>query len=167
MEQQEILVCRDHKEYTVPLLGTYSFNYYEYWCPYCGDHQGMMGAGDRIKATESLIGRKEIYEEHSQLYLEANGLTVCSATMINEERVNQKDIPEFIKACAIHYADSSRWKLKVKASQLLKVKSDDNDFDSIRKSGEMLYNEGSPYVKDPFIYNEWEKTSKAKEMTKA
>ena len=49
--KDEIILCR---ECQIPLIWTFFFAYAEYYCLNCGDHEGMMGAGDRVKATPEL-----------------------------------------------------------------------------------------------------------------
>ena len=47
-------ICSNHRDYEVPLIYTFAWNYNEYWCPYCGCHEGMMGAGEEVEETEEL-----------------------------------------------------------------------------------------------------------------
>lgn len=51
MTKKEIIVCR---ECQLPLIWTFMWAYYEYYCINCGGHEGALGAGDRVPYTKEL-----------------------------------------------------------------------------------------------------------------
>lgn len=93
----KIKICSDHQEYQTPLIWTYAFNYAEYWCPYCGKNEGMMGAGYDVESTEELEARKKAYSEASADYLDAVGTKVCSSLMWEGQRISPNDLPQHEK----------------------------------------------------------------------
>lgn len=65
----EIKICNNH-EIQVPLLYTFKFDGYEYWCPYCGYKSGMFGAGKTVKIPGTdLLEQKEMWEAKAKSYL--------------------------------------------------------------------------------------------------
>ena len=50
-DKKEMIVCN---ECGIPLVWTFHWAYYEYYCLGCGGHWGMLGAGKRIKSTPEL-----------------------------------------------------------------------------------------------------------------
>lgn len=65
----EIKICDNHEK-QVPLLWTFKFDGYEYWCPYCGYKCGMLGAGKTVKIPGTdLLEQKKYWEEKSKEYL--------------------------------------------------------------------------------------------------
>ena len=54
---KEIKICENHPEFEVPLIWTFAFNGAEYWCPYCGQNSGMLGAGEDVEETPELKER--------------------------------------------------------------------------------------------------------------
>lgn len=91
---EEIKVCKDHQDYEVPLIYTFAFNNYEFWCPYCGKREGIMGAGMNVPITEELKKRKKYYEICSKLYLHAQAMKVCISTEFYGEEIRPKEIPK-------------------------------------------------------------------------
>lgn len=89
-----ITVCCSHPEYITPLIFTFAFNGSEYWCPYCGIKEGMLGAGKRIAATPELEKRHELFVLASKEYLNAKSITVCCSTMWEGKEVSPRDLPE-------------------------------------------------------------------------
>lgn len=49
--KEEIIVC-DYCQ--IPLVWTFHWAYYEYYCLNCGGHWGMLGAGERVELTSVL-----------------------------------------------------------------------------------------------------------------
>jgi hypothetical protein len=65
----EIRICENHKK-QVPLLWTFKFNGYEYWCPYCGYKSGMFGAAKIVKIPSTdLLEQQKYWEEKAKDYL--------------------------------------------------------------------------------------------------
>ena len=87
-------ICSNHPNYQVPLIYTYSWAYNEYWCPYCGCLEGMLGAGENVYETEELKKRLELYEKATDDYRHAMGVRICVSTMWKGEQTKPEDLPE-------------------------------------------------------------------------
>ena len=69
---EEIRICKHHQtEEKVPLIWTFQFMGSEYWCPACGDHVGMLGAGDIVKLSLELENSAKLWKDKGTLYLRA------------------------------------------------------------------------------------------------
>ena len=90
---KEIKICENHPEFEVPLIWTFAFNGAEYWCPYCGQNSGMLGAGEDIEETPELKERLKIYKKYSKKFLHANAILVCAETKYKGEWIKPKDLP--------------------------------------------------------------------------
>ena len=87
-------ICSKHRDYEVPLIWTFAWNSYEYWCPYCDKHEGMMGAGEEVKETEELKKRGELYEEATKEYTDARSTLICSETMWKGKYIKPSELPK-------------------------------------------------------------------------
>ena len=94
MKEEKIKICRKHQDYKVPLISTFAFNSVEYWCPYCGEARGMLGAGEDVWITEELKARKKYYEICSRLYLHACAMRTCISTEFYGEEIKPKELPK-------------------------------------------------------------------------
>ena len=94
IELKTIKICTAHQDYQVPLIYTFSWNHYEYWCPYCDVHEGMMGAGKDVQITKTLLDRKALYKKLTEDYIHAMGVAVCSATTWKGEVISPTDLPQ-------------------------------------------------------------------------
>ena len=112
-------ICSNHSEYQVPLIWTFAFNGAEYWCPYCGCNEGMLGAGENVDDTEKLWGRHAIYKKYSEFYLEARSKLVCVKFKINDGMMDRKDMPADMERELKEIANNG-WKYKVRATALLR-----------------------------------------------
>ena len=69
MKNETIKIC-DRHDYQMPLIWTFAFNSTEYWCPYCGRKEGMLGAGEDVPFTWKLWNRyikyKRFWANHSE-----------------------------------------------------------------------------------------------------
>lgn len=114
-------ICSEHRQdenyYEVPLIWTYSWAYNEYWCPYCGKHEGMLGAGMDVKDTNELKKRKKLYEKATKEYRHAVGVSVCSGTTWKGEMIKPEDLPDEEKL-RLKKIREKGWKLNVKAEEL-------------------------------------------------
>jgi len=119
---EEIKICSRHSEYKVPLIYTFAFPHYEYWCPYCGAVEGMLGAGKNVDVTEVLIGRRAIYEKASKVYLSANG-KLCCHHYVDEDK--NKIFPKNYSKSMLAELNilSNSWVLKIKAGKFLDDKN--------------------------------------------
>lgn len=113
---KEIKVCGCDDEYQVPLIWTFAFISAEYWCPYCGNITGMMGAGEDIAITKELINRKNKYEEISEDFLHAKSTGVCVSLVHNGKRINPEDLPD--KEKQKHIKAIEDWKYNVQVESL-------------------------------------------------
>ena len=87
-------ICSDHQDYQVPLIYTYAWNGFEYWCPFCGKHEGMLGAGKDVEDTEELKNRIELYNIATLEFLSARCTLICAETMWRGERIKPIELPE-------------------------------------------------------------------------
>ncbi len=110
-------ICSDHRDYEVPLIYTFSWAYNEYWCPYCGKHEGMMGAGENVEETEELKKRLELYKEATKDYRHAMGVLICSSTEWEGVQTKLDELPEEEKNRLAEIRKKS-WKLNQKAEDL-------------------------------------------------
>ena len=113
-QSTEIKVCRDHQEQEVtPLIWTFAFRGAEYWCPFCGDSSGMMGAGENVESTPELVERLAEYKKRSRQYLRGNSLLVCSETKYRGKWMKFSEMPA--KAQAFWRNKAKQWEYKVDA----------------------------------------------------
>lgn len=116
-------LCENH-DYQVPLISTFVFNGAEYWCPYCGHTTGMFESGEKVKQTEKLIGRLQIYKDYSDTYLDAIGTLVCCARKFKGIKIDRKDFSENMLKELRDFV-KGRWKYKIRATKLLQQKLDE------------------------------------------
>ena len=109
-------ICSAHGDYKVPLIYTFAWNYYEFWCPYCGNHYGFLGAGEEVKETEKLKKRLELYKKATKEYRHAMGILVCSSTEWKGVQTKPEDLPEEEKNRLAEVRKT--WKLNQKAEDL-------------------------------------------------
>lgn len=115
-EKKTILICADHEEYPVPLIGTMVFPSAEKWCPFCGE-TGDIFYGEMVELTHELEKRKEIYKKASEEYLDARGILSCSNLMWEGKMITPGELPEREKERCRNIANNG-WKLNVKAEDL-------------------------------------------------
>ncbi len=110
-------ICSNHRDYEVPLIYTYSWNYNEFWCPYCDKHEGMLGAGEDVEETKELKNRLELYKKATEKYRTARGTLICSETQWKGKWVKPSELPkeeiERLKKIV-----SLGWKLNIKIEDL-------------------------------------------------
>ena len=112
-----MIICRNHSEYKVPLIWTFSWAYNEYWCPYCGNHTGAMGGGDKIEETKELKKRLELYTKATKDYIHATGVKICESTEWKGKRTKPEDLPGEEKN-RLEKIREKGWKLNVKIEDL-------------------------------------------------
>lgn len=71
--------CRKHHDYIVPLIFTFAFRGYELWCPYCDNHEPMLGEFDRTESNQELIERLDLYKWMAYPYISAVGTCTCDS----------------------------------------------------------------------------------------
>ena len=86
MSNNKITICTNHPEYKVPMIWTYAFPGAEWWCPYCGDTQGMFG-GKSVEATKELKDDKKAWEKVSKPYLNAVSTFACESLIWRKKRI--------------------------------------------------------------------------------
>lgn len=69
--EKEITICSNHRYYQVPLIWTFRHHGAEFWCPFCGEQSGMLGAGVDVENNEVLNQRSIDYNEKASKYLSA------------------------------------------------------------------------------------------------
>ena len=87
-------ICRNHEDYPVPLIYTYAWNGSEYWCPFCGCHEGMLGAGMDVDETKELKKRAKLYEKATAEYLVSRCTLICSETTWKGKRIKPSELPK-------------------------------------------------------------------------
>lgn len=110
-------ICSNHKDYEVPLIYTYAWMYYEYWCPFCGCHEGMLGAGENVKETVKLKKRLAIYKKATGEYRHAMGVLVCCSTGWEGVQTKPEYLPEKEKE-RLKKIREKGWELNKKAEEL-------------------------------------------------
>ena len=108
-------ICSKHNDYPVPLIFTFSWNYSEYWCPYCDSHIGLMDSGADGQKDEELEKRAKLYEKATEDYVHSMGVVVCSSTKWEGVQTKPEDLPQEEKD---RLAKLRNWKLNVKAEDL-------------------------------------------------
>ena len=110
---KEIKVCSDHQEEQVtPLIWTSAFIGAEYWCPYCGNTSGVLGAGDNVDSTPELVNLLNAYKKRSKQYLRGNALKVCAMTKYKGKWIKPSELPARSKA--FWHNKSLLWEYEVK-----------------------------------------------------
>jgi len=61
--------CSRHKEYLVPVIGTFKFRETEAWCPYCGATYEFFEGYSYAEKSPILTKRSELFAELSNNYL--------------------------------------------------------------------------------------------------
>jgi len=110
-EEREIKICSRHRDKEeTPLIWTFAFNGAEYWCPYCGVNEGMLGAGENVEWTQELQDRHDKYKKESKNFLHARSAIVCSSITINGENRTFDSLPSQTQSYYRNMANS--WKYK-------------------------------------------------------
>ena len=109
-------ICSEH-EYEVPLIWTFSWNYNEYWCPYCDKHEGALGAGKEVEETEELKKRLELFKEATKDYRHAMAILVCESTIWKGDRTEPENLPQEEKDRLAEIRKKG-WELNVKIEDL-------------------------------------------------
>jgi hypothetical protein len=91
--KKEIKICTRHDK-QVPLIWTFAFPGAEYWCPYCGASEGMLGAGENVSVTPELKQAKKDWEKKSKKYLNAKSIFACQSFMYRGNRITPDQLPE-------------------------------------------------------------------------
>ena len=116
-----MIICSNHRDeeelYEVPLIYTYAWDHNEYWCPYCGCHEGMLSAGVDVKETEELKKRLESYKEASKEFLNARCTLICIETKWKGKYIKPSELP--IKERERLQKLTETWKYKIKIEDLL------------------------------------------------
>ena len=92
----QVKACRNHEK-TIPLRWTFAFNGSEYWCPYCGENYGMMGAGE-IREVNFTEARELIkWRKFGGELLDAMSTINCSSLEWNGKRISPHELPDYEK----------------------------------------------------------------------
>lgn len=94
VKRETTLICGSHEYYQVPLIWTFAFPGWEYWCPYCGGGGGMLGTGTRVQNTPELETRLNRYTDASKDFLKYNALLCCEKTKWNDEWISPENLPQ-------------------------------------------------------------------------
>lgn len=70
--QNLIRCCGEHLEYPVPVIFTFKWDYFEYWCPLCGRKYEFFDGFKYYPDSEILKKRIKFFEEMSKDYLSDN-----------------------------------------------------------------------------------------------
>jgi hypothetical protein len=94
-ETETIRICKDHQdELQTPLIWTFAFRFNEYWCPYCGKNEGMLGAGEKVKSTPELRNRLISFRKLSEDFLDANCAQVCVSMEWEGKTITYDQLPQ-------------------------------------------------------------------------
>ena len=110
-------ICFEHRDYEVPLIYTFAWNFSEYWCPYCDKHEGVLGAGGDILETKELIKRGKLFKKATEEYRDARSTLICSETMWKGKRVKPSELPKEEIERLKKIVDKG-WKLNIKVEDL-------------------------------------------------
>lgn len=89
-----MIICSNHQDYKVPLISTMAWNSYEFWCPYCDKHEGMLGAGESVDEIKELKKRLKSYLKATSDYRHAMGVLVCAETQWEGEYIKPENLPQ-------------------------------------------------------------------------
>ena len=88
----QIKVCGRHDK-VIPLLFTFAFNRYEYWCPYCGANYGFGGSKKTVDETPELMEDREEWENRAEDFLHAKCVQVCISLEWEGKEIRPHDLP--------------------------------------------------------------------------
>lgn len=108
-----IKICEYHQDYQVPLIWTFAFRGVEYWCPYCGNKSGMLGAGVSVDMTETLKRRLEEYKEKAEQFLFAQLRTCAIETEHEGAMIRPADLPDSVKEADVKIRTSWKYYQKI------------------------------------------------------
>lgn len=91
---EKLRACHKHPQRKTPLIWTFAFPGAEYWCPYCGYHSGMFGAGEWIPSTLELEGIAMGDEAAARPYLAAYSFLSCSEMLYNRQWIFPDQLPQ-------------------------------------------------------------------------
>lgn len=111
-----ITICKEHRDYEVPLIFTLAFQGCEVWCPYCGHAEDMFG-GTEVPKTPELEKRKETYKKATEEYLHAQGLTYATLTEWQGKKIPPSELPEGEQLRMKLLREN--YKLRVKAEEIV------------------------------------------------
>lgn len=118
-EDDEIRICTSHqKELRTPLIWTFAFPGAEYWCPYCGKNEGMLGAGEIVKSTPTLRNLLKRFKKLSKAYLDARAFRCCDQLKHDGKWIKPDQLPQEIKDQ--HEKAISEWRYKQKPPKINK-----------------------------------------------
>ena len=115
---RETLICPEHQDYQVPLIGTLAFVKAERWCPYCGKAMGMFGDYKTVETTDELRIRHDSYRACYSAYLVAYGTFHARSVLFEGKRVEPADLPEEEIRRRTEVRDNG-WFPKLKAEDLV------------------------------------------------
>lgn len=117
---EKIRICNNHQNYPTPLIWTFAFSGAEYWCPYCGKQEGMLGAGELVENTGELKKREEAYKKLYREYCHAHGVTSASLTEWEGKDIPPSELPEEEKNRLAKIRQLS-WKPNIKVEDVKKA----------------------------------------------
>jgi hypothetical protein len=106
----EITICSSHRQYPTQLIWTFAFPYAEYWCPACGKHEGMLGAGVAVKWNYRIHHRYLKYLKSSRKFLRAKGRLNCAYFKYHSRKIKPEEMP--VKLRKYYEKQATKWKYK-------------------------------------------------------
>ena len=78
-------ICRDpeNKHVTTPMIFTFAFSRYEYWCPVCGHKIGMFGPAITMQENPKMTALEKAYLERAMPFLKYR--SSLSGGMVEDE----------------------------------------------------------------------------------
>lgn len=92
---KQVPICDCKAPFEIPLMWTFVFKGFEFWCPYCG--KSHKDAPKKVKNTDELQKRLELYKKHSENYLDAKSTQMCAGMRLYGKWVSQEKLPEDFK----------------------------------------------------------------------
>jgi hypothetical protein len=109
-DENEITVCGCH-DTDVQLIWTFAFPYHEFWCPACGAHYGMVGAGRNAKWNWRIHNQYVKDLEQSRRFLTANGILCCAMFKYKGTYIKPLEMPEKLRK--YYERESKKWKYRI------------------------------------------------------
>lgn len=108
---RKIKICSRHQNYKTPLIWTFAFPYAEYWCPACGAHEGMLGAGENVPWTWRLHHKYLKYKNASKRFLRANVILVCAYFRYKGKDIKPEEMPEKLRK--YYEREAKNWRYRI------------------------------------------------------
>jgi len=93
MDKKTVLLCSHHDEKKAPMISTFAFIGAEYWCPYCGNTQGIFGDFKEVEWTKELQKEVDYWNGKAREFLSAKATFSCASLMWEGNRIRPDQLP--------------------------------------------------------------------------